>query len=837
MGTQHVIRLVSLFGFVGATFLVAASCGGANGATTGVPDASISDAVGPGFSQEAAAATNKCTPQSCKDLGYDCGVNADGCGGTNDCGVCPANQLCGAGGGYSQCADPTLLPDGGRVCTPKKCSDLGYDCGVAADGCGGTIDCGPTTCPTGGFCGGGGFDKCGGQTVISSPDAATSLCVPATCATLGYNCGFAGDGCGGTIGSCGTCSGALLCGAVNPNVCGSNVPCTGLCTQRSACDGGATTTLSGTVRAGLQEGSTSWVPAGTTPDPVPGVLVYVPTTPLAPFDSDPNNPQVQCQQCGADVSGQPLVQTTTKFDGTFTLTNVPVSKSSSDADKIPIVIQLGHWRRQFAFTVSNACGPNSVPDLHMPSTSAEGDIPLTAISTGSYDSIECVLLKMGVTQSEFMSYSTWSSEASSGAVPKPGRIHIYTSTQAATYPSIGPGAVLTPQEDETVLMGSGTDAGPSNGTYMKYDQILLPCWGDAFTKSPAELGNLINYGNAGGRFFATHYSYSWLQGNGVLDGTAQWDPKANQNIANQAFTGNVSTSVPVNDPGLFVQWLNYVGALANGRPDAGPPAAPIVTIQQGRHDVDKVLGASTDWIDGTDPAPPSSGTSQMLLHFTFDMPIGQSSQCGHAIYSDFHVNGTTSNGMTFPAECDQNALTSQERILEYMIWDLASCVPGPPPSTCTPKSCADQHITCGPAGDTCGNLIPGGCGMCPNGQTCGGGGVSGMCGSPPPPGSCVPETCPEQHITCGPAGDGCGNLIPNCGVCNPPNTCGGGGISGQCGSRQGCMPRTCQDLHITCGPAGDGCGNLIPGGCGVCTMPATCGGGGVPGQCGMSIAR
>jgi hypothetical protein len=227
----------------------------------------------------------------------------------------------------------------------------------------------------------------------------------------------------------------------------------------------------------------------------------------------------------------------------------------------------------------------------------------------------------------------------------------------------------------------------------------------------------------------------------------------------------------------------------------------------------------------------------MLLHFTFDMPIGQTSQCGHAIYSDFHVNGTTSNGMTFPNECDQSALTSQERILEYMIWDLASCVPGPPPSTCTPKSCTDQHIMCGPAGDGCGNLIPGGCGMCPTGQTCGGGGVSGVCGSPPPPGMCVPETCPDQHITCGPAGDGCGNLIPNCGMCTPPNTCGGGGIPGQCGSTQGCMPRTCQDLHIACGPAGDGCGKLIPGGCGVCVPPATCGGGGVPGQCGMSIAR
>jgi hypothetical protein len=842
MGT-YVGRLVSPFVLTCAIFLVAASCGGAGNDAAGGPDASLFDGFSPGFTQDSGTGG---TPRSCAQLGYNCGLNGNGCGGTQNCGTCTGTQKCGAGGGYSQCGNATIAADGGPACAPKTCADLGYNCGVAADGCGNSLDCGPTTCPGVEFCGGGGFDKCGGSTVATPSDAGPPPCVPATCASLGYNCGQAGDGCGGTIGPCGTCSGTLTCGAVQSNVCGNSTPCTGLCAQQAACAAGTTTTLTGTVRAGLQEGATSWVPANTTPDPIPGVLVYVPTTPLTPFDSDPNNPQVQCQQCGADVSGSPLVQTTTNFDGTFTLSNVPVSKSASDADKIPVVIQLGRWRRQFAFTVSNSCAANPVPDLNMPSTSAEGDIPLTAISTGSYDSIECVLLKMGVDQTEFMSYSTWSGEAANGTAPKQGRVHIYTSTQTSTEGfGVGPGAVLAPQEDETVLMGTGADAGPSNGTYMKYDQILLPCWGDAFTKTAGELGNLINYGNAGGRFFATHYSYSWLQGNGVLDGTAQWDPKANPNDTDpfptgQPFTGNVSVNVPTTSPGVFVQWLNVVGALANGNPGGAAPAAPTVTIDEGRHDVDKVLGASTEWIDGTDPAPPSASKSEMLLHFTFDMPIGQTSQCGHAIYSDFHVNGTESNGMTFPNECDSDALTAQERILEYMIWDLASCVPGPPPpSMCIPKSCADQHITCGAAGDTCGNLIPGGCGSCPTGQTCGGGGMSGVCtGSSTPPGTCSPETCAQQGITCGPAGDGCGNAISGgCGVCTPPETCGGGGVSGQCSTTQGCVPRTCAQVNVSCGPAGDGCGNLIPGGCGTCTPPETCGGGGTPGQCGTSIAR
>lgn len=89
-------------------------------------------------------------------------------------------------------------------------------------------------------------------------------------------------------------------------------------------------------------------------------------------------------------------------------------------------------------------------------------------------------------------------------------------------------------------------------------------------------------------------------------------------------------------------------------------------------------------------------------------------------------------------------------------------------NNCTPQTCAQQNVTCGPAGDGCGNLIAGGCGPCP----------------PPDSGvTCTPKTCQELGIDCGPTGDGCGNLIPTCGTCLPPATCGGGGVSGKCGTQ------------------------------------------------------
>jgi hypothetical protein len=84
---------------------------------------------------------------------------------------------------------------------------------------------------------------------------------------------------------------------------------------------------------------------------------------------------------------------------------------------------------------------------------------------------------------------------------------------------------------------------------------------------------------------------------------------------------------------------------------------------------------------------------------------------------------------------------------------------------------------CGPAGNGCGGMLE--CGTCPAGETCGGGGMASTCGSTPDV-ICTPETCLQQNIGCGPAGDGCGNLL-NCGTCTPPQTCGGGGTPGQCG--------------------------------------------------------
>lgn len=57
----------------------------------------------------------------------ECGPIADGCGDVINCGGCTAPETCGGGGEPSKCG-------GASACTPKTCKDIGAECGMQADG-------------------------------------------------------------------------------------------------------------------------------------------------------------------------------------------------------------------------------------------------------------------------------------------------------------------------------------------------------------------------------------------------------------------------------------------------------------------------------------------------------------------------------------------------------------------------------------------------------------------------------------------------------------------------------------------------------------------------------
>jgi hypothetical protein len=187
-------------------------------------------------------------------------------------------------------------------------------------------------------------------------------------------------------------------------------------------------------------------------------------------------------------------------------------------------------------------------------------------------------------------------------------------------------------------------------------------------------------------------------------------------------------------------------------------AVPKVRVNTVRRDFDAVIPPAERWVYGT---PSGNGsTPEIPLQYAFNTPLAAApaDKCGRVLFSDFHV----SSGGTFP-QCTTGPLTPQEKVFEYLIFDLTSCVT-PYVQTCSPLTCANLGLHCGPAGDGCGGTLD--CGPCTMPQTCGGGGTPGVCG-----GGCIKRTCADLGFTCGPAGDGCGGSL-DCGTCPTGQACG-----------------------------------------------------------------
>jgi hypothetical protein len=145
---------------------------------------------------------------------------------------------------------------------------------------------------------------------------------------------------------------------------------------------------------------------------------------------------------------------------------------------------------------------------------------------------------------------------------------------------------------------------------------------------------------------------------------------------------------------------------------------------------------------------------------------------------------------------------------------------------CVPLDCAKQLIECGPAGNGCGGLISD-CGDCQPGLRCGGPGAPSKCVAPDP-GSCEPKSCTELGVECGPTPDGCGHLIVNCGTCGSALQCGNKTTPSRCvtlepgdGGGHSCSPKTCQDIGAVCGQLANGCGGLTEI-CGTCEPNFAC---------------
>lgn len=382
------------------------------------------------------------------------------------------------------------------------------------------------------------------------------------------------------------------------------------------------TTISGTVYA----------PNGTLA--LYGVNVYIPLGDPGPLETG-----LQCSRCTDTLQGGSLVHVVTDDKGQFTLNNVPSGLN------IPIVIQVGKWRRQLTVPNVTECTDNPLlaADTSLPRTKLQGDIPKMAMVSGLCDELECLMRKIGVADSEFTNDSG------------DGSIHLYASNGLT---SITGGQTLSPM---TALWGDVNKL-------KQYDAVFMSCEcsQQAADKTQPMFDNMKMYADLGGRVFGSHYHNIWIDGRtGGGTGIPTPSPEWTRVAACPSEGTGPSTAVidQMSNPkgAAFAQWmLNVMGSTTLG-------VVPIVAPRQMCDSVDKTI--AEQWLY-------ASGTNKpQTIQFTTPIEQPKEMRCGKVVFTDMHVSGDGSSSSTpFPDSCQAGPMSPQEKALAFMVFDIASCV-------------------------------------------------------------------------------------------------------------------------------------------------------------------
>ena len=414
---------------------------------------------------------------------------------------------------------------------------------------------------------------------------------------------------------------------------------TAFCDVPCGADGGTTTTVSGTVYA----------PNGTLP--VYNVLVYVPGGTLSPIAAG-----ISCTQCEAPVSGSPLTSTYSDATGKFVLTNVPVGSD------IPIVVQLGKWRRATTIPTVTACTNNVLtnPNLtRLPMNQSEGSMPHIALTTGTCDHMGCMLPDIGIAASEFGFEADGASKA----------VNVYT-------PAAGQ------------ITGATAEYGLwSNLSLLStYDMGIFSCnCHESVAPGDPALAAVTSYLDNGGRIFTTDFQYTWYRysPDPALGATsAPWDNTGIGDITGGAPGGASPITLDTSFPqGLALsQWMDVVYPSGTSGE---------VTCEETFANV-KSLNArkTTTWASSLAELQPTVPEPRV---FTVNTPVSADAgaQCGKGVHLDVHIDIAKSVANGYPATCT-GPMTQDELMFAFLFFNLVDCVSGqtttppPPPPPPTP---------------------------------------------------------------------------------------------------------------------------------------------------------
>ena len=414
---------------------------------------------------------------------------------------------------------------------------------------------------------------------------------------------------------------------------GGSIPTTGG-TGSTPCTSTTGTSLSGYV----------YDPAGKVP--LYNVVVYVP---VAGVELPAITEGASCETC-AGREARAVAVALTDATGHFVLQDVP-----SGAD-VPLVMEVGKWRRQVTIPNVRQCEENVLDDpevTRLPRNQSEGHLPKIAMVTGHSDAIECLLRKIGISDEEF------TTDAGDG------RVNMY-------YGCIHPGDDDTPDEygaNKFAPELGGADFPQAVSTLYPnpdklddYDMILLSCEGDSCDeeKTTENQVNLKAYSDAGGRIFFDHMHYRWFNTDDAWQTVAAF---SGSDDFPTPYTFQVDDTFPKG--ASFADWLVAV--------EASPMRGQLEVVAAQNSAQEAIQPYSQQWVY----------TSGNVQYMTINTPVeeaeNEAALCGRLVHTDLHVTAgmgsdTSNQNIPFPGGCTTDDLSPQEKALEFILFDLGGCV-------------------------------------------------------------------------------------------------------------------------------------------------------------------
>ena len=410
--------------------------------------------------------------------------------------------------------------------------------------------------------------------------------------------------------------------------------CVNLQCRRPMCPGGTTTSLSGTAYA----------PNGKLP--LYNVALYIPNAPLEPLPAG-----MTCDRCGTLASGKPIASAISDSQGKFRIDNVPAGK------EIPLVIQVGKWRRQVVLPEILPCQDNRLTDpqlTRLPRNRREGDLPRVAVTTGQCDGLVCTVSKLGVDPGEL------------GVMGQDRAITFFAGNSGSGPPGMAPARALWNSYDELA----------------KYDFALFSCNCKEYVNDPNEtvsnrspdaFAAVTRYLNAGGRIFSSDYEYVWpkyspepalAKAIGFSTPTTKGDGQSPLTID----TGSPKSKA-------LADWLKFLS------PTSTPgqlPAKEVFDNLRGPPVAAHVWASSPASILGK-----SIGVHPRIVTINTPVAAPVEERCGRLAHFDVHLGERPPPPQEFPAGCGAE-LSEAEHALVFFLFDLAACIqeddtpPAPP---------------------------------------------------------------------------------------------------------------------------------------------------------------